>query len=43
MQTARSEVEGVTVVSYQEHGVPWPISRSAVWVGALAALAMTLR
>ncbi len=42
MQVARSEVEGVTVVSYQEHWVPWPISWSAVWVGALAALATTL-
>jgi hypothetical protein len=30
MQVARSEVEGVTVVSYQEHWVPWPISWSAV-------------
>jgi len=41
VQAARSEVEGVTVVSYQEHWVPWPISWSAVWVGALAALATT--
>jgi hypothetical protein len=42
MQTAGGEVESVTVVNYLEHWVPWPISWSAVWVGALAALALTL-
>jgi hypothetical protein len=42
METTRREVEDVTVVSYQERWVPWPISWSAIWVGALAALVTAL-
>ena len=39
METRR---EPVVVVSQPEMWVPWPVSWSAIWVGALAALALAL-
>jgi hypothetical protein len=47
MDTAnrRVEVEEVTMVTYGEGGeviTPWPVSWSAVWVGTLSAVALSL-
>lgn len=43
--TDRMKIEEVTMVTYGEDGaplMPWPLSWSAVWVGALSAIALTL-
>jgi hypothetical protein len=37
-----SRREPVVVVSQSETWVPWPVSWSAIWVGALAAIALAL-
>jgi Na+/serine symporter len=45
MAAERMKVEEVTMVTYGEDGVhamPWPVSWSAIWVGALSAVALTL-
>jgi hypothetical protein len=45
MTTERVKLEESTTVTYGEDGAPfpaWPLSWSAVWVGALSAIALTL-
>ena len=39
METRR---DNVVAVSLQESWVPWPVYWSAIWVGALAAIALAL-
>jgi hypothetical protein len=42
MDTVRREADERSVGLYQQRWVVWPVGWSAVWVGALAALAAAL-
>jgi hypothetical protein len=42
MDTLRPEVEARPIERYQEPWVAWPVAWNAIWVGALAALAVAL-